>query len=158
MTAPQERLPTPAGMYDANLILKPSGTLTASSSLQATGGAAGTIVDLGAGFVEGTLIFDVTAMTVTAGLGYEFVVTGTESDATLGTDTNIEDLCMSPMIGDVAARRTDANKADDAVGRYIVPFRNEKNGRIFRYIRLYTVLTGSGSITYSARLAPRVGQ
>mgnify|MGYP003519296620 CR=1 FL=1 len=62
------------------------------------------------------------------------------------------------MLGDVAARTTDANKADDSTGRYILPFRNERNGRVFRYVRIYTVVTGSGSITYSAVLAPRVGQ
>lgn len=156
-SAPQERF-TGHSMQDANLVLKPSGTLTASSSLQATGGAAGTIVDLGAGFVKGVVEIDVSAVTVTAGLGYEIFVTGAETDSTLGTDTNIEEICQLPMIGDVAARRTDANKADDATGRYYMPFRNERNGRVFRYIRIYTVVTGSGSITYSARLVPDVGQ
>lgn len=145
-------------VFDTLLTLKPSGTLTASSSLQATGGAAGTILDVGAGFVEGQVIINVSALNVGAGLGYEIFVTGAETDSTLATDTNIEELCQSTMIGDQAARRTDANKVDDAIGIYIMPFRNERNGRVFRYLRVFTVVTGAGSITYSAQLGYQSGQ
>ncbi len=144
--------------YDTTLVLKPSGAITASSSLQATGGAAGTIVDLGAGFVEGNVIIDVSALTVTAGNAAVVYVTGTVSDSTFGTDTNIVELCASPLMGDVAARLTDANAADDTTGRYVVPFRNEKFGQLYRYIRIYTGIVSSGAITYSAVLTVHDGK
>lgn len=161
MTAPQSRF-NASYQKDALLILKNSGAITASSALDATGGSAAPIVDVGTGFMEGNVYIDVTALLATAGNGIEIYVQGTESDATFGTDTNIEELTVLPLIGDVAARRTDANKSDDVVttgrGRYILPIRNERNGRIFRYLRIYTLVVSSGTITYSAQLVPRTGQ
>ncbi len=149
--------------YDTLLTLKPSGAITASSSLQATGGAAGTIVDLGAGFVEGLVHINITALTVTASNAVKIYVTGTVSDSTFGTDTNIVELLATPTIGDVAARETDANNADDVISTagnacdLVFPFRNERAGQVYRYIRIYTVVVASGAITYSAQLAIRDG-
>ena len=57
-------------------------------------------------------------------------------------------------LGDIAARRTDADATDDLVttgrGRLVYYFRNEKNGRVFRYLRIYTLVVASGTCTYSA--------
>jgi hypothetical protein len=41
----------------------------------------------------------------------------------------------------------------DGVGRFAIPFRNERNGVIDRYLRLYTLIAGTTpSITFSAFL------
>jgi len=43
---------------------------------------------------------------------------------------------------------------DSAIGRYIVPFRTERNGTTYQYVRLYTDVTGSiaTGINFSAYL------
>jgi len=149
---------------DEALKLKPSGALTASSSLQATGGAAGLIVDVGEGYVEGYVVVEITALLATAGNAVKLFVTGTVSDATFATDTNIMELLATGTIGDVAARETDANGADDAipsgqtVWRLVFPMTNERGGNLCRYLRMYTVIVSSGTITYSAWFVPRTGR
>ena len=45
-------------------------------------------------------------------------------------------------LGAAEVQTTDCN-ADNATGRYIVPFTNEFNGTNFRYLRLYTIVTGT---------------
>ncbi len=136
--------------YDTALVAKNSGAITASGALDATGGSASPIVDVGAGFVRGDLVIDVTALLATASNGVEIYLQGTATDSTFGTDTNIVELAVYPLLGDVAARRTDANKADDAIGRFVLPFRNERGGQVYRYLRVYTLVVASGTVTYKA--------
>lgn len=149
---------------DDALKLKPDGLITASSSLQSTGGSAGLIVDVGEGFSEGVIVFEITVLTATAGNAVVLYLQGTVSDATFGTDTNIVELLATGALGDVAARETDANAADDAlpsgetVLRLVIPYRNEKFGNLYRYLRLYHRVISSGTINYRAWLVPRVGK
>ncbi len=47
--------------------------------------------------------------------------------------------------------------ADTAIGRHIVPIRNELNGTLYRYVRIFTVVAGAiaTGINYSAFLAKK---
>ena len=101
------------------------------------------IVDLGAGLVEGHLILDVTTQDATTGdEAYTFMLEGSP-DAGFGTASNITVLAMQRTGGATGA--TPLGTADTA-GRYTVPFRNERNGVTFRYVRLYTLLAGTTPI------------
>jgi len=101
------------------------------------------IVDLGAGLVEGHLILDVTTQDATTGdEAYTFMLEGSP-DAGFGTASNITVLAMQRTGGATGA--TPLGTAD-TTGRYTVPFRNERNGVTFRYVRLYTLLAGTTPI------------
>ena len=58
-------------------------------------------------------------------------------------------VCLSSLrIGDGSTIATELGTGggvdvDDVVGRYYLPFRNEKAGTIYRYLRLYTRVTGT---------------
>lgn len=127
--------------YDNALKLKNAG-LVATSTTEST------IVDLGAGFVSGYLVVDVSAVEVAS------------------TD-EIYDICLegsnvaSMSSGSVCLSRTKLGNspapadADAIEGRYVIPFTNEQNGTLYRYVRLYTGVSGTiaTGINYSAFIA-----
>jgi hypothetical protein len=101
------------------------------------------ILDIGTGLTEGYLVLDVTTMDVTTGdEAYTFILEGSP-DAAFGTAANITVLAMQKLGGATGAAPLGTA---DAVGRFLVPFRNERNGTTFRYVRLYTVLAGTTPI------------
>ena len=69
------------------------------------------------------------------------------SNAKLFADT-IEDLA----IVELGAAEVLGGDQDSEVGHYQVPFRNEKNGTVFPYLRVYTDVNGTiaTGINYSA--------
>jgi len=131
--------------YDAALLIRATGaaiTATETGSL---------ILNVGSGLVDGYLVVDVTAIDVTTGdEAYSLMLEGSP-DAAFGTAGNIR--VMSELrIG--GATFTAPNGAADGVGRFLIPFRNERNGTVYPYLRLYTLLAGtSPSLTFSAFLA-----
>ena len=132
---------------DATLSLKAAGLIAAPA-------AVATIADLGSGYVEGNVIIDITALEMAADEFYDIVVQ-LSPDAAFGTDTNIVEKCAL-SVGAAEVKRTDAN-VDDAIGRYILPFNNLYLTTYYRYLRLYTVVTGTitDGINYTARLSKR---
>jgi hypothetical protein len=137
--------------YDAALLLKAAAAVaaTANGSL---------ILDVGTGMVKGDVIIDVTGLEIDSNdESYEIIIQGS-SDATFGTAANIASLC-SVTIGDKVATRLAYGVfqvgTDDTTGRYTLPFRNERNGTTYRYLRIKTVVVGTitTGITYSAWLA-----
>ena len=134
---------------DDNLALKASGAITASA-------AVATVLDLGDGFAEGEIIIDVSAIDIVGNDEIYDIVAQVTNVAAFATDTAIVDRC-SMTLAAAEVQRTDAN-GDAPTGRFVLPFNNQYNGTIYRYLRLYTVVAGAtGSITYSARLAKRLG-
>jgi hypothetical protein len=131
---------------DDNLSLKAAALVAAS--------AAGSLIrDVGAGFVAGDLVVDVSALEVATGdESYDIVLQGSP-DAAFGTAANIQDL-MAFNLGAATPKRTDSDKAD-VTGRYVLPFRNEFGGTTYRYLRIYTVVAGTiaTGINYAAWLA-----
>jgi hypothetical protein len=131
--------------FDKELLLRADGAAITATETNAT------ILDLGTGLIDGYAVFDVTALDVTTGdESYKFMVE-MSPDAAFGTAGNIRVVAQLHVGG---ATATAPNGAADTVGRFVLPFRNEKNGTTYRYMRLYTLIAGtSPSIDFSAFLA-----
>lgn len=131
--------------YDNALLIRAVGAAITATE---TGSV---ILDVGAGLVDGYLVVDVTALDVTTGdEAYSLMLEGSP-DAAFGTSGNIRVMAELRVGG---ATFTTPNGAADGVGRFAIPFRNERNGTLYRYVRLYTLIAGTTpSITFSAFLA-----
>lgn len=134
-------------MIDSDFILKDAGLVAADAA--GTVGGDAVIADLGAGLMEGNLIVDVTAIEIASNDGlYKIKLQGSNS-ATFAS--GIEDLAIL----EVGAAEVLGGDQDSAIGRYKLPFRNEKNGTVYQYVREYcdvdgTIATG---INFSAHLS-----
>lgn len=129
--------------YDDALNLKDAG-LVASTA------AGATILDLGPGIVDGFLVLDVTAVEVADGNEiYDISLEGSNVAAMTSGSVTLATIEM----GNAAAPAD----ADTGTGRFAVPFRNEQNGTVYRYVRIHTAVAGTVAtgINYSAFLAKR---
>jgi len=134
-------------MIDSTHILKDAGLVAADAAGTVDGVAK--IVNLGAGLVEGSLIIDVTALEIASNDEIYVIALQGSSSATFASD--IETLAILEL---GAAEVVGAGQ-DSEVGRYTVPFRNEKNGTIYPYVRVYTDVDGeiATGINFSAYLS-----
>lgn len=137
--------------FDADLELKDAGLVAASAAAQVD--SAAKVLDLGGGLVEGNIVIDVSALEIASNDEDYDIVAQLSPDAAFGTAANIQDW-VTLNLGASETKSTDSDK-DDTTGRYILPFRNEVNGTIYRYLRLYTVVVGTiaTGINYKAYLA-----
>lgn len=124
--------------YDAALELKAAGALTTSTD--------GTILDLGDGFVEGDIVFDVTAVEIAT--GNEIFTISLEGSNVAAMSSG--SVCLAKKVFGNLVVPMDG--ALSAAGRYVLPFRNEEGGTIYRYVRLSTLIAGtiSTGISFSA--------
>jgi hypothetical protein len=124
--------------YDSALALKAAGLVAASA-------AGSTILDIGSGFVCANLVLDVTALEVATGDEiYNVCLEGSNVAAmTSGS------VCLARIQLGNAGAPADANTA---TGRFVVPFTNEQNDTLYRYVRVYTEVSGTiaTGINYSA--------
>jgi len=128
--------------YDDALSLQDSTAITSTTT-----GA--TIIDLGAGLVEGYLVLDVSACEV-ASTDEIYLVCLEGSNVAAMTSGSV---CLAQIEMGNATAPADA---DTSTGRFAVPFRNEQNGTIYRYVRLYTEVAGTidtTGLTFSAFIA-----
>lgn len=125
--------------YDKELLLKAAGLVAAT----ATGSV---IIDLGAGFVEGDLVIDLTACEIDT--GNEIYTVSVEGSNVAAMDSGSS--CLARKIFGNLVVPMDAALSNS--GRYVVPFRNEEAGTTFRYIRIHTTVAGTVAtgINYSA--------
>jgi len=132
--------------YDNALLIR---ALGAAITATETGSV---ILDIGAGLADGDLVIDYSALDAATGdEAYHFMLEGSP-DATFGTAGNI--MVVAQLLVGGATATAPNGAADAAAGRLLVPFRNERNGTIYRYLRLYTKLAGtSPSIIFQAFLA-----
>ena len=109
------------------------------------------ILDVGAAMFKGDLVINYSGLDVVTGdEAYTFMLEGSP-DATFGTAGNIT-VCAMQRIGG-ATGATPVGTADPAAGTITIPFRNERNGVVYRYLRLYTLVAGtSPSIVFTAFL------
>lgn len=120
--------------YDAALAIRPSVAAITTTETSAT------IIDIGAGLVDAYLVLDVATLDVITGdESYHFMLEGSQ-DAAFGTAGNIRIVAQLHLGG---ATATAPNGAADAVGRFVIPFRNERNGTTYRYLRLVTTIAGN---------------
>ena len=127
--------------YDTALSLKSAGLLAASTD--------GTILDLGAGLVDGYLVIDLTACEIASG-DERYTVSLEGSNVAAMSSGSV---CLAKKVFGNLVVPMDA--ALSASGRYVVPFRNEENGETFRYVRLSTLVAGTiaTGINFSAFIA-----
>ena len=129
--------------YDDDLSLKDAG-LVATTTTETT------IIDLGAGNVDGFLILDVSAVEVASTDEiYLIVLEGSNVAAMTSGSVSLANIEMG--------NATAPADADTAVGRFAVPFRNEQNGSTYRYVRIYTEVAGTiaTGINFAAFIAKR---
>jgi hypothetical protein len=122
--------------FDYDLLLKDAGVIAADAA--ATVGGSAKILDLGAGRVDGRVIIDISEIEVATGnegykLKTQFSASATFASGVIGgTLLYVGD--SSLLIGE---------SADTAIGRFELPFTNEINGTIYRYMRMYTDVEGT---------------
>lgn len=129
--------------YDDDLSLKDAG-LVASTTTEST------ILDLGSGLVDGHLVLDVSAVEVASTDEiYLIVLEGSTVDGMASGSVSLANIEM----GNATAPADD----DTGTGRFAVPFRNEQNGTIYRYVRIYTEVAGTiaTGINFAAFIAKR---
>lgn len=129
--------------YDDALSLKDAG-LVAATTTEAT------ILDLGAGLVDGNLVLDVSAIEV-ASTDEKYTIHLEGSNVAAMTSGSVT-LANIPLGNETAPA-----DADTATGRFVVPFRNEQNGTTYRYVRIYTLVAGTiaTGINFSAFIAKK---
>jgi hypothetical protein len=115
--------------YDHATLLKAAGLLASST-------VGSVILDLGDGFMEGDMVIDVTALEVAD--GNEVYTISLEGSNVVGMGSGSVELTRS-VFGNNGA----PSDADTSVGRHVVPFRNELNGTLYRYVRLNTIVAGT---------------
>lgn len=127
--------------YDDNLSLKDAGLVAATTTES-------TIVNLGAGIVDGYLILDVSAIETASG-NEKYTIHLEGSNVAAMTSGSVT-LCNIPL-----GNATDPADAVTATGRFVVPFRNEQNGTLYQYVRIYTLVAGTVAtgINFTAFLA-----
>jgi hypothetical protein len=140
---------------DDLLEMKDAGLVAASAAAQVD--SEDLILDTGGGFTQGNLILDVTEIEIASNDEIYTIILEGSNSATFAN--GIVPLAVA-LLGaqEVIVGDTDT---DSTTGRYIIPFRNERDGTVYRYLRVYTVVAGAiatgGGINYSAFLSKTIG-
>ncbi len=128
--------------YDDALNLRDAAGLTSSAD--------GDIVDLGLGLVDGYVVVDMSACEIASGNEiYTISLEGSTVAAMSSTS-----VCLAKKVFGNLVVPMDG--ALSAAGRYVIPFRNEEGGTLYRYVRLSNVVAGSigsGGIVFGAFIA-----
>lgn len=148
-------------VYDVDLALEDSLASNGTGSPITTSQAGklldvAQVLDVGDGLVEGYMIVDIDAIDVTnaADILYNIKLQGTNV-AAFATAADIHDLAQVNLgAGEMVAGGVSTTSDKGAAGeRYVVPFRNEQAGTVYRYIRAYTLQEGTGdTITHTTWL------
>jgi hypothetical protein len=140
--------------FDADLEMATAG-LIAADAAWLVGGAA-RVLNIGTGRFCGLCVIDVSAMEIASGdERYDFLIQGSTSP-TFASDIVI--LAALP-VGDGStigsAYAGSGVDVDDAPGRYVLGFCNERNNIYYPYVRGFTVVTGAiaTGINFSAFVA-----
>lgn len=141
--------------YDSNLEIKDAGLVAVSAA--ATVDDSAVIRDLGAGFIEGNLVVDVTAIEIGSDNEiYTIILEGSNSSTFASGIVPLAVLLVGANEVIVGGSDTDST-----IGRYVVPFRNERDGAVYQYVRGYTVVAGTiatgGGINWSGFIAKPIG-
>ena len=119
-----------------------------TTPITASGVGDGGILDLGAHLVHGEFSLEVATLDTTT--GDEVYTAALEGSTSASFASGIVELASLQM-GDTTQLRN--QDADVATGRYNLPFYNEQNHTIYRYVRLYVTAAGTTPIfTANVRL------
>lgn len=135
--------------FDASLILKDAGLVAADAA--ATVAAVAKILDIGRGQVFADWVTTVSAIEVATGDENYLISLQGSNSATFASGIVV---LAQLELGDST---TLEQGADSVIGKYVVPFRNILNGVHYRYVRLYTNVSGTiaTGINYDSYLAKR---
>ena len=135
-------------MIDNTLILKDAGLVAADAAATVDGDAA--IGNVGTGVVKGEMVVDITAIEIASNTEKYAIKLQGSSKADFASD--IEDLAIL----EVGAAEVIGGDGDSAIGRYVTPFTNKRNGEVFRYLRVYTDVAGdiATGINFTAHIRP----
>lgn len=129
-------------VYDADLVLKDAGLVAADAA--ATVNSAAAVLDVGAGLFRGDAIFDISALEIASGdERYSLIIQGSTSATFASTIVILACLPVGDGSTIGTAFGSSGVDVDDAVGRYVLPFTNERNNIYYRYIRLWIDVAGS---------------
>jgi hypothetical protein len=133
-------------MIDYTHVLKDAGLVASDAAGQVDG--SDKIVDLGAGMAKGHLVVDVTAIEIADNDEYYDIQLQGSSKSDFA-DTY--EVLASVKLG---AQEVIGGDQDSTTGRYMVPFRTEKNDTIYQYVRVYTDVGGTiaTGVNFSAYL------
>lgn len=142
-------------IYDANLVIKDEGIIAASAACLVDTSAQ--VLDLGEGFIEGNFIVDITEIEIASGDEiYTIILEGSTSSSFASTIVPLAVLLVganSVIVG--------GSDVDSTVGRYVIPFRNERDNVVYPYVRGYTVVVGTiatgGGINYIGWISKTIG-
>lgn len=115
--------------YDDANELKAAGLVAATTTET-------TILDLGDGLLDGYLVLDVSAVEVAT--GDEKYTVHLEGSSVAAMTSGSVTLANIPL-----GNATAPADAATGTGRFVVPFRNEQNGTLYRYVRIYTLVAGT---------------
>lgn len=128
-------------ILDTATVLKAAGLVAATAN--------GSAKDIGTGLVDGQVVLDVTEVEVATGdESYQIIVQGSNASDFSSGVVNLARI----HLGDSTVT---GESADSVVGRYMLPFRNARDGLAnYRYIRVRTVVAGTiaTGINYTAYL------
>jgi len=132
----------PTYTFDADLEMKETGLIAADAAW--TVASAARVIDAGTGRFEAKCVIDVSAIEIASGdERYTILIQGSSS-ASFASDIVI--LAALPL-GDGSTIGTAFGSSgvdvDDAVGRYVLPFTNERNNLYYRYLRGWTDVAGA---------------
>jgi hypothetical protein len=138
-------------MRDDTLLMKDAGLVATSAA--ATVASAAKVANVGEGLVDAFLVVDVSVIEIASDDEiYSIAVQGSD----------VADFTTTPVIEELAVLNVGANEVlggnqDSAVGRYVLPFRNEKAGTVLPYLRVYTTVAGdvATGINYTAHIQAR---
>jgi hypothetical protein len=131
--------------FDVNLRLKDAGLVAADAAAQV--GGQDRVLDLGAARVDGRVIVDITAIEVATGDERYLIKTQFSNSPTFASG-----VFGGPAL-DVGDSSVTKDSADTAVPtRRELPFCNQLDGVVYRYLRLFTEVQGTiaAGINYSA--------
>lgn len=128
--------------FDAATVLKAAGLIAASVD--------GATLDLGEGLFDGFLVLDVSAVEIDSG---NEIYTVSVEGSSVPAMTSLSVCLAKKVLGNVVVPMDNPT----GIGRFVVPFRNEENGVLKRYIRLSTLVAGTVAtgINFTAFLAKR---
>lgn len=129
--------------HDTDLVLKAAGLVASSAD--------GSILDIGAGLVDGDIVIDVSACEIATG---DEIYTISLEMSNVAAMTSGSSCAAKKVFGNLVVPM---DAALSASGRYVLPFRNEEAGTVFRYVRLSTLVAGTiaTGINFAAFIAKK---
>ena len=145
--------------FDASMEMKDAGLIAASAAAQVDSSAA--YIDMGTGLFEGEIEIEITVIEIASNDEvYHIFVEGASETAFDTTCVPLAQLQVGAL--EVLGPGSSHFKVDSAIGKYFIPFSNERGGVYYRYARIYIVVAGTiatgGGINFTAYCAKRGAQ